>query len=164
VVVNTLNDDLTKFLDTGTRTVCERVMQLATFDLRDLNAGFLTFPVVDLVKNTSAITFGILRRHAVASLDLCQIEIWTELSASQRRKRYRYAVCWHFRRVGIIITIPSQKFITILFGWKRLSSNVICIILDTVFDQQVTCVTSASACACQSLLHRWSTGRPCVYL
>lgn len=29
---------------------CERVMQLATFDLRDLNAGFQTFPVVDLVK------------------------------------------------------------------------------------------------------------------
>jgi len=63
------------------RTVCERVMQLATFDLRDLNAGFLTFPVVDLAKNTSAITFRISWRHAVASLDRCQIEIWTELSA-----------------------------------------------------------------------------------
>lgn len=93
MVVNTLNFDLTKFRHTAMRTVCERVMQLVTFDLRDLNAGFLTFPVVDLVKNTSVITFGILRRHTAASLDRCQIEIRTELSASQRRKRYRYAVC-----------------------------------------------------------------------
>jgi len=68
-------------------------MQLATFDLRDLNAGFQTFPVVDLVKTPLPLLSEYYWTHRCDFIDRNQFEIWTELSASRRRQRYRYVVC-----------------------------------------------------------------------